>query len=115
MATGKRASMREGPLADLFRRTTDDNPSGETAEPPAASAPEPPAASAPEPPAPSAPEPTPTSPAGDSIRQTPASRRRAHPSLEADARSPSIDEPAREIPSPQERLRHAFPGEGPQN
>ena len=26
MATGKRASMREGPLADLFRRTTEDNP-----------------------------------------------------------------------------------------
>jgi cell division protein FtsZ len=26
MATGKRASMREGPLADLFRKTTDDEP-----------------------------------------------------------------------------------------
>ena len=26
MATGKRASMREGPLADLFRRTTEDAP-----------------------------------------------------------------------------------------
>ena len=29
MATGKRASMREGPLADLFRRTTEDNPAGD--------------------------------------------------------------------------------------
>ena len=26
MPTGKRASMREGPLADLFRRTTEDAP-----------------------------------------------------------------------------------------
>ena len=26
MATGKRASMREGPLADLFRKTSDDEP-----------------------------------------------------------------------------------------
>jgi cell division protein FtsZ len=26
MATGKRASMREGPLADLFRKTTEDHP-----------------------------------------------------------------------------------------
>ena len=26
MATGKRASMREGPLADLFRKTADDEP-----------------------------------------------------------------------------------------
>ncbi len=26
MATGKRASMREGPLADLFRKTTEDEP-----------------------------------------------------------------------------------------
>ena len=26
MATGKRASMREGPLADLFRRTDENEP-----------------------------------------------------------------------------------------
>ncbi len=36
MATGKRASMREGPLADLFRKTAEDT------EEPAAPAPEPP-------------------------------------------------------------------------
>ncbi len=36
MATGKRASMREGPLADLFRKTTDDAgvPEEEPARPP---------------------------------------------------------------------------------
>ena len=26
MPTGKRASMREGPLADLFRKTAEDTP-----------------------------------------------------------------------------------------
>src|ERR1700760_668512 len=98
MATGKRASMREGPLADLFRRTTEDNPPRQEQREP-----EPPAAPAPEP----------TSPASESIqttpeRATPEHRRRAHPSLESDARSPMIDEPEREIPSPQERLRQAF-------
>jgi cell division protein FtsZ len=35
MPTGKRASMREGPLAALFRKTTDESPT----DPPAASAP----------------------------------------------------------------------------
>src|ERR1700722_17113926 len=34
MATGKRASMREGPLADLFRKTTDDEPVATPPEPP---------------------------------------------------------------------------------
>jgi cell division protein FtsZ len=109
MATGKRASMREGPLADLFRRTTEDNPPRQEQEPqpPAASArqPEPPAAPQPEPPAPQA-----TSPASESIQ-----RRRAHPSLEADARSPMFEEPEPQIPSPQERLRQAFSADIPQN
>jgi cell division protein FtsZ len=118
MATGKRASMREGPLADLFRRTTEDNSprhqEGEP-EPPAASAPAPEPAAPPalEPAAPPAPEPAAPpamSPAGESIQ-----RRRAHPSLEADARSPMLDEPEREIPSPQERLRQAFSADIPQN
>ncbi len=36
MATGKRASMREGPLADLFRKTSEDEPAPAPAEPPAA-------------------------------------------------------------------------------
>src|ERR1700761_2413108 len=143
MATGKRASMREGPLADLFRRTTEDNPPrSEQAEP---AAPDP----APEAPAPA---PQATSPAMESIqpalppveaeprrqpenyqerqarrereaqaqsevtpqRATPEPRRRAHPSLEADAGA-MIDEPEREIPTPQERLRQAFSADIPQN
>jgi cell division protein FtsZ len=120
MATGKRASMREGPLADLFRRTTEDNPPGKTGEDEsrrqAATEPAPAAASAPEP----------TSPAAESIQpaaESPAtpppatseSRRRAHPSLEADARSPMIEAPEPEIPSPQERLRQAFSADIPEN
>ncbi len=114
MATGKRASMREGPLADLFRRTTEDGRDGATQGEPEA----PPAAK---------PEPEPTSPASESIqppqratpeppeRGTPEPRRRAHPSLESDASSPVFEEPEREIPSPQERLRHAFSADIPQN
>jgi cell division protein FtsZ len=34
MASGKRASMREGPLAQLFRKTEDDKPDAQRAEPP---------------------------------------------------------------------------------
>jgi len=109
MATGKRASMREGPLAELFRRTTEDGRSS-TPEPEA------PAASAPAPEAPPAPSPEPSSPASESIQAaTPEARRRAHPSLESDVRSPMIEEPEREIPSPQERLRQAFSADIPQN
>ena len=63
MATGKRASMREGPLADLFRKTDEqearpdaEQPAPERPEPPRSEEPprreEPPAASrAPRPPA----------------------------------------------------------------
>ena len=39
MPTGKRASMREGPLADLFRKTTEDTGPAPEAKP----QPEPPA------------------------------------------------------------------------
>ncbi len=117
MATGKRASMREGPLADLFRRTSEEKPPRHTGE-------EESRRPAPTKPAPRAATPRePASPAAESIQPAPASpppptpepRRRAHPSLEADARSPMLDEPEREIPSPQERLRQAFSADIPQN
>ena len=85
MATGKRASMREGPLADLFRKTTDEEP-----VPPA-----PPAAS--EPQQPELPE-----------VETPvaAERPAPHPSLSADVDSP-VDLSRPSAPSPHERLRAA--------
>jgi cell division protein FtsZ len=79
MASGKRASMREGPLAALFRKTeTEGLENGHTAAPEAP--PPAPAAEAP-------PEPT------------PAPRREAEP----------------RIPTPQERLRHAFSSDLPEN
>ena len=43
MATGKRASMREGPLADLFRKTATDRPAPAANPEPVAEPPGPPA------------------------------------------------------------------------
>ncbi len=65
MPSGKRASMREGPLAALFRKTAEDHEV--------------------EPEKPAAPEP------------------------------PQEEAPAAHVPSPQERLRHAFSSEIPEN
>jgi cell division protein FtsZ len=119
MATGKRASMREGPLADLFRKTT--QPEEPAAPEPAAAArpdpppgpPAPPAAA--EPAAPAAPDPA--APAPPEPEAPAARRRRAmpHPSLEADADTSVTAEPERHVPSPQERLRHAFSADIPEN
>jgi cell division protein FtsZ len=71
MGSGKRASMREGPLAALFRKTETEGLEG----PPPASAPEPPPAEPQEPAPPAAPR----------------------------------------VPTPQERLRHAFSSDLPEN
>jgi cell division protein FtsZ len=75
MPTGKRASMREGPLAALFRKTAEDTPGEERKQ------------QEPEPQQPKARESEPEPPA----------------------------EPERRIPSPQERLRHAFSADIPEN
>jgi len=79
--------MREGPLAALFRSTAEEGP-----EPEQAATPE-----APQAPAPPAPQPEP--------RDVP------HPSLASREEPPPREEPR--IPSPQERLRHAFSSEIP--
>jgi cell division protein FtsZ len=93
---GDRASMREGPLAALFRRTDEEDeqqPQSGSPAPPAQPRREEPAA----PPPPVAEEPA-----------------RPHPSLSA--RTPEAEpEPEPRIPSPQERLRHAFSSELPDN
>jgi cell division protein FtsZ len=88
----KRASMREGPLAELFRQS-------EEADPPAQSAPTPSADEQP-----SADE----SSAGQSrtASSSPAGEQRA-------ASGPPVDE--QQIPGPRERLRHAFSSEIPEN
>ena len=100
MASGKRdrASMREGPLAELFRRTEQSAVKPEDPAPEASSTPEPPAAS---PEAPSTPAAQPATVAG---------REYPHPGLGASEPEP---EPVRRAPTPQERLRHAFSSDIP--
>jgi cell division protein FtsZ len=88
MATGKRASMREGPLADLFRKTAEDTP--DTAEP-----------VAPAPPA-------------EPLEEPQARRATPHPSLDAGHHSPTPGREA-EVPSAQDRLRDAFSSDLPED
>ena len=93
MPTGKRASMREGPLAALFRKTAEDT--GAARESGAGADAEPSAGRRAEP------------------------RRRAQRSRRPEAPAPPPpappEEPERRIPSPQERLRHAFSADIPEN
>jgi cell division protein FtsZ len=114
MANPKRASMREGPLAALFRKTEElekDPQAGQSPAPDAATpagASEPAAEASAPPAAPvksSRSEPAPPEP------EHPRDSGVPHPSL-----SPSLEEEqATRIPSPQERLRHAFSSEIPEN
>jgi cell division protein FtsZ len=137
MASGKRASMREGPLAALFRRTDEDEAAATPAESPpereapAAPAPPPERASAAPPPATAAgqQERRPSQPAPDQHarepqrgapqarpaqhepedREPPPHPRETgypHPSLGATPAPVEFEEPR--LPTPQERLRHAF-------
>jgi cell division protein FtsZ len=87
MASGKRASMREGPLAALFRKTETEGLEARDGAVPASH--EPPRAEAAEPPVP---EPAPAP---------------------APASAPRAEEPR--VPTPQERLRHAFSSDLPEN
>jgi cell division protein FtsZ len=84
MPTGKRASMREGPLAALFRKTAED-----TGKPGAEASADVPA---------------------DKPREQPAAPAAPEPAAQA---APA--EPERRIPTPQERLRHAFSADIPEN
>ena len=106
MSSGKRerASMREGPLADLFRKTeTEGLPAAQTPGAPMGAHPEPPARDA-----------------GAAGTAAFMSRpREEDEAAEAEAPSPRIEIPAeppraeRRIPSPQERLRAAFSSDIP--
>jgi cell division protein FtsZ len=82
MSSGKRASMREGPLADLFRQTDAEDAVAATPAPGEPQAGEPPVSG---------------------------------PSGEPAARAPSDPPPAPRVPTPQERLRHAFASDVPEN
>jgi cell division protein FtsZ len=113
MANPKRASMREGPLAALFRKT-EELEKDESAEQPAAEAATP--AGAIEPASEAAASAGAAEPASATSPQPQAQHPREsgvpHPSLR-----PSIEQEqeAAHIPSPQERLRHAFSSEIPEN
>jgi cell division protein FtsZ len=97
MANAKRASMREGPLAALFRKTEDDE------EPQHSQAQGAPAAS---PPAADPPAATPAPAAHPRESGLP------HPALGISAQIPDEDV---YVPSPRERLRHAFSSEIPED
>ena len=86
MANAKRASMREGPLAALFRKTED-----QEAQPEGGS----------------------SAAAGSSPAAHPRESGLPHPALGAATLAPPPDEVR--VPSPQERLRHAFSSEIPEN
>ena len=137
MASGKRASMREGPLAALFRRTDEDEPE---ARPSARRGARPrdrrrgaarrrprrprPAAQPRAPRAAAAGDAAPPRAAASPTRSATRARPRAaaapretgypHPSLGADARAP-VETSSRAPPTPQERLRHAFSSDMPED
>src|SRR3954447_24817655 len=95
MATGKRASMREGPLADLFRKT-DEQEARPEAEQPEPQLPEPRREE------PRREEPRRERPAG---RSTAAARRAEESDWRAETR----------IPTPEERLKSVFSSDIPEN
>jgi len=98
MASGKRASMREGPLAALFRRTDEDAADATAAAADDAAAAERAAA--------------PQAPAAPAVPEAPAA---PHPSLNAPSAPAPVEEPEHAVPSPQERLRAAFSSDIPEN
>src|ERR1035437_8014171 len=93
MDNAKRASMREGPLAALFRKTE-----GTEAEPAEKAV------------APATPPATRREPSASVAH--PRESGLPHPGLSA---SPDVPREATRVPTPQERLRHAFSSEIPEN
>ncbi len=112
MATNKRASMREGPLADLFRKTAADTSGTPETEQPAQ---EPPPEPASAPPQPVASEDADTDERAAAGPPSPSEERRRvrHPSFDSPAEPEEAEE--RHVPSPQERLRQAFSSDIPEN
>jgi cell division protein FtsZ len=102
MASGKRASMREGPLADLFRKT---ERAADQAEEAAAAGDD-------------SQVPAPSTPAARDRRQPdppphPRDTGYPHPALSTPEEAPPA--PETRVPTPQERLRHAFSADIPEN
>ena len=102
----KRASMREGPLAALFRRTEEEGLHGEGRPPEA--------------PADEATDHEPEAPRRKELRPAPPSARGPEGLKRADGlhgvEDRVVEEPApRHIPTPEERLRHVFSSDIPEN
>ena len=105
MPTGKRASMREGPLAALFRKTAqdvEDNPEAHD-RPPAEASPEADESATASGEAESSSSALPAAAPGPPVESTVPPARPA----------PEVEEPR--IPLPHERLRHAFSADIPEN
>jgi cell division protein FtsZ len=101
----KRASMREGPLAALFRKTEDGEVVDAGAETPAGAEKSiPPTVAAGK---------TDARPSRSEPSEAPQAERLPHPALNASVEE-STTEDAR-VPTPRERLRHAFSSEIPEN
>jgi cell division protein FtsZ len=98
MAGGKRASMREGPLAALFRKTEEDGLGGHGVREPGASEPAPAANQAPA---------APLSPGRPEVRP--------EPSRETPRRNPAPSSEERSGATPPERLRQVFAADIPEN
>ena len=105
MANAKRASMREGPLAALFRKTEEAEGPHDGASPAAQGLQGPLLATA-------------DAPDADTDASTPAHPRDSglpHPALRSSPPAAPTELEQLHIPSPQERLRHAFSSEIPEN
>jgi cell division protein FtsZ len=111
MPTGKRASMREGPLAALFRKTAEDT-GGKPAE--GGEEPKQPEA-AQEPSGQSSSRPRARARAQERPAPAPQPPLAPHPGPPVEATGPAFDDEERRVPSPQERLRHAFAADIPQS
>jgi cell division protein FtsZ len=127
MASGNRASMREGPLAQLFRKTEDDAPQGDERRKPEQE----PKAGRPLPKDGPAPQttrhvPEPQGQAEPELRQDlPPQRSQAERMTEAARRAEEREERRREreqrwsryegVPSPEDRLRSVFSSDIPEN
>src|SRR3954471_24827458 len=101
MASHKRASMREGPLAQLFRKT--DQP--ETEEPKAEPAPAAPMGAHPQPPAEPVYTPPPARPGPEMERHVPSPQERLRAAFSSDIpenvmQTPARDPYARGVPEP---------------
>jgi cell division protein FtsZ len=113
MASGKRASMREGPLADLFRRTEKAAEAADEVRERAADQGDQTAARGDD-----RQVPAPSTPAARERRVPdppphPRETGYPHPALGTPDEEPPAPEPR--VPTPQERLRHAFSADIPEN